>query len=26
MLADVRVLPEHLEATFDRLAPIFDAA
>ena len=26
MLADVRVLPEHLEATFDRLTPLFDAA
>jgi ATP adenylyltransferase len=25
MLADVRVIPEHLEATYDRLQPIFSA-
>jgi len=24
LLADVRVLPEHLEATYDRLRPLFD--
>jgi ATP adenylyltransferase len=23
MLADVRVIPEHLEATYDRLRPLF---
>ncbi len=25
MLADVRVIPEHLEAMYDRLQPLFDS-
>jgi ATP adenylyltransferase len=26
VFAEVRVIPEHLEATYDRLKPVFDAA